>query len=161
MTAELHSQVWRMAHKRGALFLCQGRWRTCCRYPTALPRGSILTQRNRAGAILLSSLLLLPLFLQGLRTPFIPSHLLCALMLYAVFYTMSTRSVFSLLCPRRVRPALRAASLQWEAVQQVRFVFIALRPLMSYYAYILQASAYRQEKTQYQWPIRLGIKSSQ
>lgn len=146
------SKILGMANKREAVVLYQRRRRkrrrrSWCTYPPALPRGSILSQRNRSGAILLPLFFLCFLFLQELWLPFLPScYLLCAFMLYGCF-SRSECVCFCLRCVwARFCPALRAASLQWAAVQQTGFGFLPSGPLVSHYPCTPVASAYRQRK---------------
>lgn len=120
--------------------------RLCCTYPTALPGGSILNQRNRSGVILLPLLLLS-----------VPAGAVAALYAFLVIpfvlscfmgcFTCGEYVCFCLSCVwARFCPALRAASLQWAAVQHTGFGFMPLGFLLSYCACTLEAFAYRQEK---------------
>lgn len=65
--------------------------RLCCTYPTALPGGSILNQRNRSGVILLP-LFFCFLFLQELWLPFTHFLLspLCFHALWGALHVVST-----------------------------------------------------------------------
>lgn len=139
-----------MANKREIVGLHQRRirkrrrMRTCCTYPTAVPRSSILNQRNRSGVILVP-LFFCFLFLQEVWLPFMPPcYPLCVFMLYGVLY-MQWYVWFCLSCVwARFCPALRAATLQWAAIQQTGFGIMPSGPLVSYCACTLEASAYRQ-----------------